>query len=157
MTNAPFMLNVDCDMFANNPKIVLHAMCYFLGLKPQDCAFVQFPQDFYNQLKDDPFGTQLIVGRGMAGIQGPLNTKTGCFLRQKLIYGFSLDNANVQDDDEKVLKESFRNSIEFINTVAKILKDDNISPQDLSNAADQVSYNVARCRYEHGIVWGTKI
>ena len=59
MTNAPFMLNVDCDTFANNPKIVLHAMCCFLGLKPQDCAFVQFPQDFYNQLKDDPFATNM--------------------------------------------------------------------------------------------------
>ena len=62
MTNAPFMLNVDCDMFVNNPNIILDAMCSFLGLNPQDCAFVQFPQIFYNQLKDDPFGNQMVVG-----------------------------------------------------------------------------------------------
>ena len=62
MTNAPFMLNVDCDMFVNNPKILVFAMCSFLGLKPEDCAFVQFPQAFYNGLKDDPFGNQMTIG-----------------------------------------------------------------------------------------------
>ena len=59
MTNAPLMLNVDCDMFVNNPKIFVMAMCAFIGLKPQHCAFVQFPQDFYNKLKHDPFGNQM--------------------------------------------------------------------------------------------------
>lgn len=59
MTNAPFMLNVDCDMFANNPQVVQHAMCYFLGAKDEkDCGFVQFPQYFYDGLKDDPYGNQ---------------------------------------------------------------------------------------------------
>ena len=58
MTNAPLMLNVDCDMFVNNPKIFVMAMCAFIGLKPQERAFVQFPQDFYNKLKHDPFGNQ---------------------------------------------------------------------------------------------------
>ncbi|MQM23921.1 hypothetical protein Taro_056991, partial [Colocasia esculenta] len=31
MTNAPVMLNVDCDMFVNNPDVVLHAMCLLIG------------------------------------------------------------------------------------------------------------------------------
>ena len=62
MTNAPFMLNVDCDMFANNPQVVLHAMCILLGVKDEtDCGFVQFPQQFYDGLKDDPFGNQMVV------------------------------------------------------------------------------------------------
>ncbi|EXB37859.1 Cellulose synthase-like protein H1 [Morus notabilis] len=164
MTNAPFMLNVDCDMFVNNPKIVLHAMCSFLGLKPQECAFIQFPQAFYNQVKDDPFGTQSVTiglemyGRGMAGIQGPFYAGTGCFHRRKLIYGFSLDNQDVQgkEDDEKILKESFGNSMEFINSLTQSLKDD-ISPiQDVSSAA-QVSSQVAHCVYEHGTAWGIKV
>ncbi|EXB37861.1 Cellulose synthase-like protein H1 [Morus notabilis] len=164
MTNAPFLLNVDCDMFVNNPKIVHQAMSSFLGLKPQECAFVQFPQVIYNQLKDDPFGTQMVaafevIGHGMAGIQGPLYAGTNCFHRRKLIYGFSLDNADFQgkEDDEKVLlKESFGNSIEFINSVTQILKDD-ISPvQDISIAA-QLSSQATRCDYEHDTVWGTKV
>lgn len=62
MSNAPFMLNVDCDMYANNPQVVLHAMCYFFGAKDEkDCAFVQFPQFFYDGLKGDPYGNQLKV------------------------------------------------------------------------------------------------
>lgn len=62
MTNAPFMLNVDCDMFANNPQIVLHAMSLLLGSrKEKDCGFVQCPQKFYDGPKDDPFGNQLVV------------------------------------------------------------------------------------------------
>ena len=62
MTNAPVMLNVDCDMFANNPQVVLHAMCLLLGVKDEtDCGFVQFPQQFYDGLKDDPFGNQMVV------------------------------------------------------------------------------------------------
>ena len=39
MTNAPYMLNMDCDMFANNPQIVLHAMCMMLGFEHEsDCV-----------------------------------------------------------------------------------------------------------------------
>ena len=62
MTNAPYILNVDCDMFGNDPKLALHAMCLFLNPNSQKkVAFVQFPQVFYDALKDDPFGNQLVV------------------------------------------------------------------------------------------------
>lgn len=62
MTNAPFMLNVDCDMFVNNPKIVQHAMCILLdSIGEKEVAFVQFPQQFYAVLKDDPFGNQMVL------------------------------------------------------------------------------------------------
>lgn len=62
MTNAPFVLNVDCDMFANNPQVVLHAMCMLLGFPDEvNSAFAQAPQHFHSALKDDPFGNQLVV------------------------------------------------------------------------------------------------
>lgn len=62
MTNAPFMLNVDCDMLVNNPNMMFHAMCMLLGSKNEtENAFVQFPQTFYDGLKDDPFGNQMTV------------------------------------------------------------------------------------------------
>ena len=62
MTNAPFILNVDCDMYANNSQIVFHAMCLLLGCKNgQDFAFAQSPQIFYDGLKDDPLGNQLVA------------------------------------------------------------------------------------------------
>jgi hypothetical protein len=60
MTNAPIMLNVDCDMFANDPQVVLHAMCLLLGFDDEiSSGFVQVPQSFYGDLKDDPFGNKL--------------------------------------------------------------------------------------------------
>lgn len=62
LTNAPYMLNVDCDMFANNPRIALHALCLLLGTKMEaESAYVQFPQKFYDGLEDDPFGNQMVV------------------------------------------------------------------------------------------------
>jgi hypothetical protein len=62
MTNAPIMLNVDCDMFVNNPQVALHAMCLLLGFNDEtESGFVQAPQKFYGALKDDPFGNQLEV------------------------------------------------------------------------------------------------
>jgi hypothetical protein len=49
-------------MFVNNPKVVLHAMCLLLGFKSEkEIAFVQFPQIFYDGLKDDPYGNQYVV------------------------------------------------------------------------------------------------
>lgn len=61
MTNAPIMLNVDCDFFANNPEVILHGMCLLLGFEDEVLSgFVQAPQQFRG-LKDDPFGNQLVV------------------------------------------------------------------------------------------------
>lgn len=50
MTNAPYMLNIDCDMYANEADVVRQAMCIFLqeSMIPNHCAFVQFPQAFYD-------------------------------------------------------------------------------------------------------------
>lgn len=49
MTNAPFMLNVDCDMFTNNPQVVRETICLLLGSKRETvCGFVQGPQLFYD-------------------------------------------------------------------------------------------------------------
>ena len=62
MTNAPIMLNVDCDMFANNPQVALYAMCLLLGFDDEiQSGFVQAPQKFYGGLKDDPFGNRMEV------------------------------------------------------------------------------------------------
>jgi hypothetical protein len=62
MTNAPFMLNVDCDMVVNNPKIVQHALCILMDSKSgKDVAFVQCFQQFYDGIKDDPFGNQWVA------------------------------------------------------------------------------------------------
>jgi cellulose synthase A len=50
-TNAPFVLNLDCDMYVNDSRALLQAMCFFMDPdatdpSPQELGFVQFPQAF---------------------------------------------------------------------------------------------------------------
>jgi hypothetical protein len=47
LTNAPFMLNLDCDHYINNSKAIREVMCFLMD--PQvgrKVCFVQFPQRF---------------------------------------------------------------------------------------------------------------
>ncbi|KAF9604522.1 hypothetical protein IFM89_007643 [Coptis chinensis] len=174
MTNAPFMLNVDCDMFANNPNIVLHAMCLLLGHeKERDSAFVQCPQLFYGGLKDDPFGNQMVVWQGyllhgVAGIQGPNYTGTGCFHRRKSIYGLSPDDVelgkNVNLDvaaklDEETLRARFGYSMELTKSATQLIYEETAKsdfPDDLLGTLE-ASTEVANCSYEFNTQWGTKV
>lgn len=49
-------------MHVNNPKIVLHALCILLDSKGEkEVAFVQCPQRFYDTVKDDAYGNQLVA------------------------------------------------------------------------------------------------
>ncbi|CAN6571574.1 unnamed protein product [Malus baccata var. baccata] len=162
MTNAPFMLNVDCDMYANNPKIVLHAMCLLLGFKQEKGAFVQFPQMFYNILKDDPCESKVVeavkkIWPGLAGIQGPFYAGTGCFHRRKVFYGSSLTDNEGNLTSERLNKGCFGNSPELIRSATQILLEENIDqPDDLSCAVD-AAYHVAHSEFEHDTLWGKKV
>ncbi|KAG2397358.1 Cellulose synthase-like protein [Vigna angularis] len=137
ITNAPFMLNVDCDMIVNNPKIVHHALCILLDPKGQkEVAFVQCPQQFYATLKDDPFGNQMAIlmkymAAGLAGLQGPFYGGTNCFHRRKVIYGLSPDYVDKGRTDSP-------NAV----NIAKVIE-----------AASQV----AGCGYEYGTGWGKQV
>ncbi|WOG94312.1 hypothetical protein DCAR_0313605 [Daucus carota subsp. sativus] len=162
ITNAPFLLNVDCDMYVNNPQVVLHAMCLFLGVgNERDCAYVQFPQEFYDGIKDDPLGNQYVVlvkfvGHGLAGIQGPMYTGTNCFLRRKVIYGISPDQkittGELSDPD---LQRKFGESSPLKESVAHILLP-SISSKGGSSSFVEAAHRVAGCDYEHGTCWGTE-
>jgi cellulose synthase A len=47
LTNAPFMLNLDCDHYINNSKAIRESMCFLMD--PQvgrKVCYVQFPQRF---------------------------------------------------------------------------------------------------------------
>ncbi|KAK7839395.1 cellulose synthase-like protein b4, partial [Quercus suber] len=163
MTNAPYMLNVDCDMFVNNPKVALHAMCLLLSPNSEkEIAYAQFPQVFYDGLKDDPYANQFVIcyeylGRGIAGLQGPLYGGTGCFHRRKVIY--SLSPNNVDPVNEKLIESillNFGSSTELINSATKVLKGKTNTVANLRNsihAANQVSSS----SYEYGTSWGTTV
>ncbi|XP_022943733.1 cellulose synthase-like protein H1 isoform X1 [Cucurbita moschata] len=166
MTNAPYMLNLDCDMFVNNPEVILQAMCLLLDPKidkiDKEFAFVQFPQCFYNGLKDDPAGNQAIVVmqlafRGMAGVQGSFYIGTGCIHRRKVMYGQSPDEANINEKyDEVELYKTFGNSKEFVTSATRTLRSFADDPNCLSNSIEATN-EVATADYEHNSCWGFKV
>lgn len=60
MSNAPFILTLDCDMHTNNCEALRQAMCFFLDPKTgHQFAYVQFPQTFHGITKNDLYANIL--------------------------------------------------------------------------------------------------
>lgn len=168
MTNAPIMLNVDCDMFANNPGVALHAMCLLLGFDDEtDSGFVQAPQKFYGSLRDDPFGNQMEVlfqklGGGVAGIQGMFYGGTGCFHRRKVIYGTpppdTVKHGTTGSPSYKELQMKFGNSKELIDSSRSIISGD-VLARTTANMSSRIEMakQVGACNYEAGTCWGQEV
>ena len=56
ISNAPIILNLDCDMYSNNADTVREILCFFMDEKKGgEFAFVQFPQNYTNITKNDHY------------------------------------------------------------------------------------------------------
>ncbi|PWZ36792.1 Cellulose synthase-like protein H1 [Zea mays] len=186
LSNAPIMLNVDCDMFANNPQAALHAMCLLLGFDDEvHSGFVQAPQRFYGGLADDPFGNQMQVifekvVHGIAGLQGIFYCGTGCFHRRKVMYGVPPGSgtgatkvqsmnltggcaiiqalAAADSPSYKELQKKFGSSKELIESARSIItsKEAPAAVADLTSRVE-VAKQVSACSYETGTSWGQEV
>ncbi|KAB1201130.1 Cellulose synthase-like protein G3 [Morella rubra] len=93
MTNAPIILNIDCDMYSNDPQTPLRALCYLLDPKlKSQLAYVQFPQMFPGINKDDTYSCAYkrpfqINPMGLDGLSGPNYIGTGCFFNRQAFFG----------------------------------------------------------------------
>ncbi|KAE9601305.1 putative hexosyltransferase chromatin regulator PHD family [Lupinus albus] len=94
ISNAPFLLNVDCDHYINNSKALREAMCFMMD--PQigrKICYVQFPQRFDGIDRHDRYSNRNVVFfdinmKGLDGIQGPIYVGTGCVFRRHALYGY---------------------------------------------------------------------
>lgn len=94
LTNAPFMLNLDCDHYINNSKAVREAMCFLMD--PQlgkKLCYVQFPQRFDGIDRSDRYANRNVVFfdinmKGLDGIQGPVYVGTGTVFNRPALYGY---------------------------------------------------------------------
>ncbi|KAF5204812.1 Cellulose synthase [Thalictrum thalictroides] len=94
LTNAPFLLNLDCDHYINNSKAMREAMCFLMD--PQlgkKLCYVQFPQRFDGIDRHDRYANRNVVFfdinmRGLDGIQGPVYVGTGCVFNRQALYGY---------------------------------------------------------------------
>ncbi|KAL0348982.1 UNVERIFIED_CONTAM: Cellulose synthase-like protein G3 [Sesamum angustifolium] len=60
ISNSPYILVLDCDMYCNDPSSARQAMCLHLDPKfSANLGFVQFPQKFYNISETDIYDGQL--------------------------------------------------------------------------------------------------
>lgn len=94
ITNAPYLLNLDCDHYINNSKALREAMCFMMDpLVGKQVCYVQFPQRFDGIDRHDRYANRNIVFfdinmKGLDGIQGPIYVGTGCVFRKQALYGY---------------------------------------------------------------------
>ncbi|OIW18817.1 hypothetical protein TanjilG_25260 [Lupinus angustifolius] len=123
LSNGPYVLVVDCDMFCNDPSSAKQAMCFFLDPQTSNyISFVQFPQMFYNLSKKDIYDNQSrsafkTMWQGMDGLRGPGLAGSGNYLnRSSLLFG----GPNQKDDYLLDALNYFGKSTMFIESLKTI-------------------------------------
>lgn len=140
MTNAPIVLTMDCDMYSNDPKTPLEALCYFLdpSKDSQNIAYIQYPQLFHGINKEDLYGAEFkfifqINMTGLDGLIGPSHAGTGCFFRRGAFYGKPSSCTFEQSQSQNQ-----RQAIQSNEVLAR-------------------AHEVARCDFEAQTEWGSKV
>ncbi|XVF51284.1 hypothetical protein PTKIN_Ptkin04bG0172500 [Pterospermum kingtungense] len=143
MTNAPIVLTLDCDMYSNDPRTPLRALCYVLDPEIQKkLAYIQFPQEFHGLNKNDIYACEQkrvfkLNPTGFDGLSGPDYLGSCCFFRRRALFG---------DPSTLVIPEIREISPDYI--VNK--------PLDAQSVLE-LAHQVAGCNYENQTEWGSKI
>ncbi|XP_075487363.1 cellulose synthase-like protein E6 [Primulina tabacum] len=141
ISNAPIILNVDCDMYENDPDALKDALCFFLDEKQgKSICYVQHPQHYSNDTKNNIYANVAHVINqfelsGLDGFGGALYIGTGCFHRRDSLAG-------------KKYSEDHR--IEW-NTA-----NDNTNGRTVEDL-EEASKVLANCSYEKGTLWGKEM
>ncbi|KAF7815987.1 cellulose synthase-like protein E6 [Senna tora] len=144
ISNAPIIVNLDCDMYSNNADTIQEALCFFMDQKQgHHIAYVQFPQNFNNINKNDlyansfPVSSQIefpgISGQGLATIY----CGTGCFHRRESLSGMHFKDY-------------------YNNTTRCNIKPNSTQHHKIRTTEEliEASKVVSSCRYEEGSEWG---
>lgn len=79
LSNAPFVLNLDCDQYINNSKAIREAMCFLMDpLLGKKTAYVQFPRRFDGIDNNDRYANHNTVFFDVRDIF--LKSKASCHL-----------------------------------------------------------------------------
>ncbi|XVF28661.1 hypothetical protein REPUB_Repub15cG0049500 [Reevesia pubescens] len=160
MSNSPYILVLDCDMYCNDPTSARQAMCYYFD--PQishSLAFVQFPQTFRNISKDDIYDSQIrsvfkIHWHGLDGLGGPIMSGTNFYVKREALLGSFSTQEGI---DLMALKRSFGPSNEFIKTLRQDYNPTLLKAGESSGMLLEEVKVLASCSYENQTTWGTKI
>lgn len=133
MTNAPIFLTLDCDMYSNDPKTPLRALCHFMDPNTDPkLAFVQFPQRFDNLNKNDIYAGQHVLETGMCtagmdGLNGTIFMGTGGFFRRRALIEYPTKPHTLWNEPK-----------EHGDTIA-------------------IAHHVTSCSYEDNTKWGSEV
>eukprot|EP00253_Pinus_taeda_P000831 PITA_00831 len=151
MSNAPFILSLDCDMYTNNCEALRQAMCFFLDPKTgHQFAYVQFPQTFHGITKNDLYANNLktifqIKYKGLDGIEGPCYAGTGCIHRREALCGS--ERQQISSKDHKTARSI-------------VCTEDGSFPKDKANYSSKMLKDArdhANCTYENNTLWGKEV
>nr|XP_027061309.1 cellulose synthase-like protein E6 isoform X1 [Coffea arabica]XP_027063967.1 cellulose synthase-like protein E6 isoform X1 [Coffea arabica] len=141
ISNAPIILNLDCDMYSNDSDALRDSLCFFMDEKQgHRTSYVQYPQRYHNITKHDIYSSVARVVHqielaGIDGNGGALYCGTGCFHRRASLCGMKFS-----EDNRSELK-SVKHEIE------------GRPVEELEEASKQV----ANCSYEDGTQWGKEM
>lgn len=142
ISNAPIILNLDCDMYSNDADTVRDVLCFFMDEKQgYKTSYVQFPQRYHNINKNDTYSSisrviHEIELAGVGGSDAALYCGTGCFHRR-----ISLCGQKCPEDN--------RNGLHSIK--------DKISDHRTVEELEEASKLLANCSYEDGTQWGKEV
>ncbi|PIN09522.1 Cellulose synthase (UDP-forming) [Handroanthus impetiginosus] len=141
ITNAPIILNLDCDMYSNDPDAILDSLCFFLDEKQgQRISYVQYPQRYNNITKNDIYANVScaifqIELAGIDGFGGALYIGTGCFHRRESLLGKKYYK------DHRVEWNDIKDNIK-----GRMVEELEVASKPLAN-----------CSYEQGTLWGKEM
>ncbi|KAK7277126.1 hypothetical protein RIF29_18276 [Crotalaria pallida] len=160
ISNGPYVLVVDCDMFCNDPSSAKQAMCFFLDPESsKQIAFVQFPQMFHNLGKKDIYDSQTrtafkTMWQGMDGLRGPGLSGSGNYLSRKALLFGSPDE---KDDYLLDAENYFGKSTMFIESLKAIRGQQTVKNNIPRDAILKEALVLASCSYENNTKWGTEV
>ncbi|KAL3626393.1 hypothetical protein CASFOL_029942 [Castilleja foliolosa] len=159
ISNAPYFLVLDCDMYCYDPSSARQAMCFYLDPKiSSKIGWVQFPQKFRDLSEHDIYGGSLSFiwreGLGSDGLTGPNIYGCNFFMSRTAIYG----TEKIQKGfDLTQLKKTFGSSNEFVKSIFRSYKPQLSEDRKPSAALDNELQLLASCTYDNRTEWGEKV
>ncbi|GFS45167.1 cellulose synthase like E1 [Actinidia rufa] len=142
ISNAPIILNLDCDMYSNHSDALQEAVCFFVDEeRGHKISYVQYPQCFDNITTNDIYSNVAnavneIELAGIDGFDGALYCGTGCFHRRESICGG---------------KYSKNHRGELSSILCNKMKDKTV------HELEKESKVLANCSYEKDTQWGKEM
>ncbi|KAL0388455.1 UNVERIFIED_CONTAM: Cellulose synthase-like protein G2 [Sesamum radiatum] len=159
ISNAPYFLVLDCDMYCHDPSSARQAMCIYLDSDQisAQIGWVQFPQKFHifiseHDIYDSGHNSDWRGLQGVDGLRGPMMCGSNFVMRREAIYGTDRIRKDIH---LKQLKKSFGSSNEFIRSMYKNYKTH--LPEGRQNPAGALQNELqllSSCTYDNDTEWG---